>query len=199
MANAVACRQLSFLRKKRDLGEKRTKLESDHSGVRVPLRAFYFQNIFIAYILILIMSKREMIVYDIASVALIILFVSLIITFLVSVEKFESRTDLWNALIKTKIFIIISAVLALIYTIAVLFLIFKKEKSTINLVFMIIGSIILVGILPCVYYFTHLRKIVRDESGSLLFQVKEEPQLKARPLPSQMLQKNSVKTPSKRL
>ena len=125
-----------------------------------------------------------MIVYDIASVAFIILFVSLIITFLISVEKFESRADLWDALIKIKVFVIISAILALIYTIAILFLIFKKEKSTLNLVFMIIGSIILVGILPCVYYLTHLRRILKEEINSLTFQLHEEERLKARPLPS---------------
>ena len=158
----------------------------------------------------LIMSKKEMIVYDIVSLIFILLFITLIIVIGVGIEKFESNVDLWNGVLKAKVFVIFFGIFALAYTIMVLFLVFKKEKLTINLVFMVIGSFILMGILPFIYYFSHLRKMLSEEGIStpikaspiIKQQVKPKPfvqplQLQPKTLPETGLYKVSNKNDSK--
>lgn len=47
---------------------------------------------------------------------------------------------------------------SLIYAISLIILIAMKEKGVVNAVFMIVGSLILPGILPLIYYLFFLRK-----------------------------------------
>lgn len=52
---------------------------------------------------------------------------------------------------------------AVIYTILVLILGFRKSEKTSYKIAMLIGSIILVGIMPFIYYITYLRKVLAKE------------------------------------
>lgn len=95
--------------------------------------------------------------YDIAT--LILVGLGIIALFTVFSGPVESSFDEAKSLMLSSMtWFVIFYLYSLIYAVSLIILIAMKEKGAVNTVFMIIGSLILPGILPLIYYLFFLRK-----------------------------------------
>jgi len=115
--------------------------------------------------------NKEKLFYDIITGILLILgIIFLIISFFNQGESsFENVKSIMGLTMR---FFAIIFLYALFYSIAIIVLIIRRQKGTASIIFMILGSIILVGILPLIYYIFYLRKkITRTETAQINQQV----------------------------
>ncbi len=102
------------------------------------------------------MVNKTKILYDILSIILVLWILFLIVGSIVSgpVKILHSKTE-----IITNMLTLLGLILYLYaYSIAVIILIIAKQKGTANIFAIIIGSIIIPGLLPIIYYIFFLRK-----------------------------------------
>jgi hypothetical protein len=88
----------------------------------------------------------------------------LLISFILPMILIKSSS--FNSIFATiSIFNFVIIPLAFAYTIAIIVLAIRIDKGIVKKIFMIIASLIIVGVIPLIYYFFDLRKILKQREN----------------------------------